>query len=177
MKTLQTSTILYMIKPSIIAVAFSKDRKEVLLIKRRDVPVWVLPGGGIEKDETIEQALIREFQEETGYKVLIKRLVGKYTPINKLAKYTYLFECEILSGESTTGTETKDIKFFKIDNLPKFLPPPYDEWILDAHKNYPKIIEKRLYRVNYLSLFKNLILHPLLVVRFLLTRIGIYINT
>ncbi|NGX34644.1 MAG: RNA pyrophosphohydrolase [Candidatus Anoxychlamydiales bacterium] len=161
---------------SVISCIFSKDRKTVLLIKRRDVPVWTLPGGGIEDNETITEATLREVLEETGYQSKIRKKVGEYSPINKLAKFTHLFESEIISGEPTLSDETKDIKFFDVDNLPK-LPPPYKEWIHDSLKNEKTLIKKKLKSVNYLSLIKNLILHPILVIRFLLAKIGLTINT
>ena len=70
---------------SVTAVIFTKDRKKTLLIKRRDVPVWVLPGGGIEKNESIETAIVREIYEESGYRVKITKKIGEYIPINKLS--------------------------------------------------------------------------------------------
>jgi len=164
-------------KYSVIGCVFSKDRKNVLLVKRRDVPVWTLPGGGIEKKENFEQAIKREILEETGYKVKIKRQVGHYFPINKLSKQTYLFEGSIITGKACTSNETKEVKFFKISNLPKLMPPPYPEWIDEALLNKKEIIKRKLLSVTYKELIKNFILHPVLVIRFLLSRLGIFINT
>jgi ADP-ribose pyrophosphatase YjhB (NUDIX family) len=163
--------------PGVIGVIFSKNRTEVLLIKRRDVPVWVLPGGGIEKNELPEKAIVREIKEETGLKVKIKKQVGIYYPINRLSRLTYLYECLPLEGQLEIGEETKEIIFFSIKNLPKYLPPPFVSWIYDAHKNLDHIIKKKLTNITYLSLIKNLVLHPILVIRFLLSRFGFYINT
>lgn len=42
------------------------NHQKLLLVKRRDVPVWVFPGGGIEKGETPERAVVREVFEESG---------------------------------------------------------------------------------------------------------------
>lgn len=162
---------------SVIGVLFSKDQKKVVLIKRRDVPVWVLPGGGIEKNETIEEAVIREVLEETGFSVRIQKKVGEYSPINKLARYTHLFQCEILRGDPTIGSETKQIEFFSIDKLPRLIPPPYGEWIQDALENKETLIRKNLTSVNYKTLLKSAVKHPILIIRFLLTKVGLTINT
>ena len=166
-----------MTNKSVIGVIFSKNRKKILLTKRRDVPVWVLPGGGLEKNEKEKQAIEREVFEETGFIVKTIRKVGIYTPINRLTRKTHLFECLIESGKAKISDETKEVKFFPVDKLPKLLPPPYDEWIIDAHLNKEKVLNKKLKSVTYYKLFKNLILHPILVIRFLLSRIGIYINS
>jgi len=164
-------------KPSSVAgVLFNKQRTQVLLIQRRDVPVWVLPGGGIENNEMPEEAIVREMFEETGLVVTIHRLVGFYTPINRLTRPTQLFECELVSGSLSLSKETKNIAFFSLKNLPfQRLPPPYPEWIKDAEQTAPPF-HKVMNSITYFCLFSNFLKHPLLVIRFFLARIGIPIN-
>lgn len=162
---------------SVNGIVFSSDRKEILLIKRRDVPVWVLPGGGIDKGETPEKAAIREMEEETGLKVSIKHKIAEYTPICRLARFTYFFECQIEGGSPLAGDETRDIRFFPLQSLPKRIPPPYPDWIEDALHFKKAFFKKKITSVTYFILIKNLIMHPILVIRYLLTKIGIVINS
>ncbi|QVL56697.1 MAG: NUDIX domain-containing protein [Simkaniaceae bacterium] len=160
---------------SVNGIIFSSNRKEVLLIKRRDVPVWVLPGGGIDINESPEQAVIREMEEETGYKVTIVRKVAEYTPLNRLARFTHLFECTISDGKPILTSETQGVGFFPIDTLPP-TPPPYPDWIADSSENSPSLFQKPIASVTYINLFKHMLRHPILVCRFLLARLGLHIN-
>jgi 8-oxo-dGTP diphosphatase len=162
---------------SVLGCVFAKNRSHVLLIKRRDVPVWVLPGGGIEKGEAPEKAVVRELLEETGYATKIVRKVGEYHPSSRLTKFSHLFECEIVSGQPTIGEETKEVSFFSLDKLPKLLPPPYGDWIADAYKNHPLLIVKKIKGISYSRLVPHLFIHPILVLRFILTKCGIYFNS
>ena len=52
------------------AVVFRKNVSalEVLLIQRKNYPfkgMWALPGGFVDMDETVEEAVVRELEEET----------------------------------------------------------------------------------------------------------------
>jgi 8-oxo-dGTP diphosphatase len=53
----------------VAAFAFLDGAMQVLLVRRRFEPYesyWALPGGGLDPDETLEQAAERELREETG---------------------------------------------------------------------------------------------------------------
>ncbi|MBI3901072.1 MAG: NUDIX domain-containing protein [Chlamydiia bacterium] len=160
---------------SVAALLFSPDKKKVLLIERRDVPVWVLPGGGVEKGEDPQVAVVREFLEETGLNVTVTRLVGHYTPINRLTKSTHLYECTFTGGTLSRSEETRNVSFFPLDQLPRLLPPPYSSWIQDGLLNLPPLT-KSLDSITYFALFQYLFTHPILTIRFLLARFGYPIN-
>lgn len=164
------------LKQAVSGIIFCSEKKKILLIKRRDIPVWVLPGGGVEAQEPPEEAVVRELYEETGLSVQIVRKVAEYLPTNKLTQLTHLFECSIVQGNLQTGSETKEIGFFLSSKLP-LLPPPYLSWIQDALSHQTCVIQKKIKGVSYLVLCKFLCLHPILVIRYLLTKIGIHINT
>ncbi len=161
---------------SVSTIIFNESRSEVLLVKRRDIPVWVLPGGGIDLGESPEAAALREAQEETGYQVEILRQVAEYFPVNRLTKLTYFFECKIVAGEAQTSLETQAICFFPLNELPRLLPPPYPGWIRDAAADHPKVLRKKIAGVSYLTVVKLFFKHPLLSSRFFLTKLGIHIN-
>lgn len=162
---------------SVKGIIISPDRKKILMIMRRDVPVWVLPGGGIESNETPEQATIRELEEETGFTVSITKKIAEYTPLNRLTRYTHFYECAIEGGAPQTGLETRAIEFFDIDDLPKKIPPPFTDWIEDALTNPPKTLHKSIASTSYFNFIRHLICHPILMLRFILSRFHLHVNS
>lgn len=166
-----------MTKKSVFGVIFSADRSKVLITKRRDVPIWVLPGGGIDDEETPEDALGREIKEETGLNVVISRKVAEYFPLNSLSKYTYFFECKVVGGELGCSDETCDVGFFAHDALPYPFLPIYIDWISDALSNSPEVIKKPVLGASWMNFIRYAVTHPILVFRFILSRLGIPLNT
>ncbi|MBI5653218.1 MAG: NUDIX domain-containing protein [Chloroflexi bacterium] len=126
------------------AIVFSPDRKQVLLIKREDFRIWVLPGGGIEPGETHEQAAIRETREETGYEIAIDRLVGRYwhPQSPRGGDRRFLFEGHIIGGAAIqNGPETRGVEFFPVNALPARTIPWLKEFVADALAN-SNVIER-----------------------------------
>ena len=155
-------------------IIFSSDNKKVLLTKRRDMPLWVLPGGGIEKGETQEEAVIREVFEETGYRVEVIRRTGEYF-YPKKNKTNYLFLCKIIGGSKTLSNETSDIKEFVINEYPEMTHPHAVIYINDV-LNEKNIVKRDLEGYGSVFFFKAL-LHPWFLIKFILRKIGLTWNT
>ncbi|PID96664.1 MAG: DNA mismatch repair protein MutT [Actinomycetales bacterium] len=77
-----------------------------------DPPRWSMPGGGVELDETVEQACIREVFEESGFHVELNQLLGVHSfvvpprqrvnPTDRpLKPVRVIFEATIVGGELT----------------------------------------------------------------------------
>ena len=162
---------------SVNAVILSEDKQKILIIKRRDTPIWVIPGGTIEEGESPEEAIVREVAEETGCKVAISRKSGIYHPVNRLTVTTHVFVCEVLSGTPEVGNETRDIGFFALDSLPKEFFHVHKDLVDDAIENGDAIIEKSLTQITYFNLFKYFLRHPIRVIRFILSQMGLPINS
>ena len=162
---------------SVNAIVLSEDKKKILLIKRRDVPLWVIPGGAIDEGESPEDAVLRELQEETGCHTAIVRKVCVYLPINRLTGTVHVFTCKVVSGAPKTGSETGDIGFFDLDRLPRPFFHVHKEMIQDAFDETSDLTEKKLTQVTYTNLFIYFLRHPLRVFRFALSQLGFPINT
>lgn len=165
-------------KQAAIGILFSRDFFSVLLIKRRDVPIWVLPGGGIEDNETPDSACAREVLEETGLTVTCTRKVGTYLPINRLASPTHVYECtsndthEVLIPQ----TESEKVQFWPLNALPDTLFFVHKNWIDQALKKTDMPVVKMLDEMTYLKALTLILQHPILSFRYLLARLGCPIN-
>jgi 8-oxo-dGTP diphosphatase len=100
----------------------------ILLVHRRDMDLWDLPGGGIEAGELPTEAVIRETKEETGLDVGIDRLflVG-IAPKELLG---FAFFCRVVGGAMTETEESDAVRFFSLDDLPDNLSPRKREMIM-----------------------------------------------
>ncbi len=75
------------IKPA-AAVAIINDRKELLMLHRKDNKKWTMPGGTMEFGESMTDCALREVKEESGLNVEIKDIIGTYTDPNIRVGYS-----------------------------------------------------------------------------------------
>ncbi len=93
-------------RPHSVSVAgvIVDDQGRALLIQRRDNGQWEPPGGVLEREETISEALQREVLEETGIRIAVPAtLTGVYKNMTGLI-VSLVFRCEADKGTPTTGT-------------------------------------------------------------------------
>ncbi len=66
---------------------------------------FVIPGGGVEKKESHEEALKRECREELGVSISVKRFFSKKTSNKKKTKghLEFFYICDIEDGKLGTG--------------------------------------------------------------------------
>lgn len=80
---------------------------EVLLIHRHKngEEYWVLPGGGVEDEEALEEALRREVMEETSLEVISFELLGEHD--GDMSERHYFFEI-VAPGNPVLGGPEKE---------------------------------------------------------------------
>lgn len=155
--------------PAAVAIILNSTQDQLLLVKRADIAVFVLPGGGIETGESPEEAVIREVREETGWKVIVKRKSAEYYPINRLAADTHVFICEIVGGAQSISIESREVNFYPLNKLPSTFLYIHKMWIQEA-LNQTALVVRPLTEVNYGALILFFIYHPWIVLRFIWTR-------
>lgn len=152
----------------VVSAIVIKDR-EVLLVKRKNEPYkhkWCLPSGFSEIGESIQQACLRELEEETGIIGQISGLVDADSTPN----YFYgdlifhTFEVEQIGGTMQAGDDALEVKYFPIHETPElaftsntkalevFIKSKAEYWaIIDSFKQSIAGLEGAAYKHNFLS--------------------------
>lgn len=105
------------------------ENNEILLVKQKlsDKRNWSLPGGRLERGETLSQGLIREMKEETGLDVEIVRMLyvcDVASSSNTILHITFLIkrvggEIELPSNEFDENP-IHDVKFVPVSELAQY---------------------------------------------------------
>ncbi len=149
----------------------SNDKGEILLVQRSDVPVWVLPGGGIEPNELAEHAAQREVFEETGLPIEIIDHVATYRPINRLTSTTFLFTSHPRQPLLPhTCSEVAAVAYFPRDGLPKSIFPLHRTFIDEVFSAASIPIDRPLHETTYWAFMRHFLIHPMWMVRYFITR-------
>jgi 8-oxo-dGTP diphosphatase len=107
-----------------VAAVITNERDEVLLLRHnylRGAYEWGLPGGWAKGREHLEHALIRELREETGFEVVVTRLVAVHSGYT-LPRLVIIYQARIAGGTFRASAEVMDYGFFPPDRLDNILP-------------------------------------------------------
>ena len=103
---------------------FLIKNQQILLVKHTYSNQWFLPGGGLKKGETLEQAIRRELAEELGVRIEKLELFGAYNNFFEGKKdYIILFKSEDFSLPNKKDSEIDLFSFFSFEDIPKSTSP------------------------------------------------------
>ncbi len=96
-----------------------EDRK-VLLVKHVYEPWWYLPGGGVKRGESFENAVRREVWEEAGLTVGTLTLLGLYhSRAEGKNDHVAVFVADDFEGSPRNDSyEIESVEWFPVDRLP-----------------------------------------------------------
>ncbi len=97
---------------------------QVLLVRQTYMAGWFMPGGGVKRGETLEEAARREAREEIGAEMAELRLLGAYTHFGEhKSDHNALFLCTDFTFSGKQDQEIAELRFFPLDALPEGLIP------------------------------------------------------
>ncbi|MFA6107080.1 MAG: NUDIX hydrolase [Patescibacteria group bacterium] len=122
---------------------------EILIVKRSaemfQAGKYCLPGGFIEHDESVEEAVKREVMEETGYEVKMAKLlfIVDAPERNEAGRQNISFVFLLEAGEKTgePDHEVSEVLWRKLDGL-----PPAEEFTFDHYRiisEYKKSLKQK----------------------------------
>jgi ADP-ribose pyrophosphatase YjhB (NUDIX family) len=103
--------------------AVFRDGK-LLLVREREDGLWTLPGGWADVGDSPAEAVVREIQEESGYRTRATKVLAVWDrdrhghPPLFWYVYKLVILCELTGGEAADSLETEGADFFSEDEIP-----------------------------------------------------------
>ena len=100
------------------------ENDKVWLVRQTYMRGWFMPGGGLKKGETLEEATRREAREETGADLGAITLMGAYTNFTEWkTDHNIVFICNDFQINSKPDDEIAELRAFSLNELPSDLWP------------------------------------------------------
>ncbi|HEY5983153.1 MAG TPA: NUDIX domain-containing protein [Anaerolineales bacterium] len=107
-------------------------RGRVLLVRQTYMNGWFIPGGGVKRGETLEQAARREAREEVQAQLKQISLVGVYSNFQEWkSDHNVLFYSDKFTLGGGHDNEIAEMRFFSLDALPAGLWPGHRQRLLE----------------------------------------------
>jgi len=104
----------------VAAIIFDEQGRILLFKHTYRKYEWGIPAGGLEYGEQPQQAIVREFFEESGLHIRVDKLLfADSAPQDHHISLIYL--CTIVSGEFKESNEISEMQYFAIADLPPML--------------------------------------------------------
>ena len=112
---------------AVYALLLNDEKNKVLMVCNKDNnDSWTLPGGAVEDNETLEQAIIREVEEETGLTVKIKDVVSINERFFEDSAHVifFTFNATIIGGDIKIRfvEEISEVRWMDIDEADSYMP-------------------------------------------------------
>ena len=104
-----------------VRVIVYRDDGDILLVKNRfSRQKWALPGGGVNRNESYEQAAVRETLEEIGLKIHNLRYLGKANSHESYAKFSVrVFAAHTSNCDIKCNFEIMEARWLNMNYLPE----------------------------------------------------------
>jgi len=115
----QCSFVFYL-DPKLAAIAIIPWQGGLVLARRAIEPgygMWVAPGGFVDVGERVEDAIVREVQEEVLLDIQVERLLNVYSYEGR-STVIIAYVAAVLAGTPGPGDETLEVKVFRPEELP-----------------------------------------------------------
>ncbi len=111
---------IFYLDPKLSVIAVIPMNNGVVMVRRAIDPgygLWVVPGGFVDRGELVEEAVMRETQEETCLTVRPLKLLNIYSyPNQPTVVAAYIME--YISGELTAADEALEARVFGLHEIP-----------------------------------------------------------
>jgi 8-oxo-dGTP pyrophosphatase MutT (NUDIX family) len=107
-------------RASVAALIFDRQGRILLFKHTYRKFEWGIPAGGLEYNEQPENAIVREFFEETGMQIKVEKLLAAESS-KEDRNISLIYLCTIASGSFTESSEISEMRYFGVNDLPQML--------------------------------------------------------